>query len=132
MPYRNPEDRKQYQAQYDRNRRNSHRAVKVTLTKELYRQFAKVAQAEGISVSRLLVALAESKLLDAPFVDHLLQEKLAEIVRLLRSSGNSINQIAHACHLGLHGKDDGEQLLTQIHEGLDQVEVFIKNSLTTS
>ena len=130
MPYRSSEDRKQYQAQYDQKRRDSHRAVKVTLTWSQYRRFEKVAGLEQLSVSRLLVALADSKLQNAPFVDHATQEKLTDIVRLLRSSGNSINQISHACNLGMYGNEDGVPLLTQIYDGLEQVEVFIKKSLT--
>jgi hypothetical protein len=132
MPYRDPKDRTHYQSKYDRKRRSSHRAVKVTLTWEQYRQFEKVALSEQTSVPRLLASLAESKLLDAPFLDHATQEKITDIIRLLRNSGNSINQIAHACNLGMYGQSDGEQLLTQIHEGLVQMEVFVKKSLTDS
>lgn len=135
MPFKNPNEKKAYQDDYDNRRRQTHRAIKLTLTLDEYRRFERFAKTERHSIPKTLTALASAKLDDAPFVPNDIKEKLAEIVRLLRASGNNVNQIAHACNVqaGFMGEsktpEEGIQILTQIHEGLVQIEVMISQKL---
>lgn len=135
MPFKDPEDKKDYQHAYDQRRRETHRSVKVTLTLDQYARFERFAKTERLSIPKTLSVLAESKMNDAPFVTHDTKEKLSEIVRLLRASGNNVNQIAHACNVqaGFMGEgktpQEGIEILTQIHEGLVQIEVLVSEKL---
>lgn len=136
MPFKSKAGRKRYQSSYDRRRKQSHKAVKVTLTLDQYRRFERFAKTEKQSIPKTVGALADAKLNDAPFVPHDTKEKLSEIVRLLRASGNNVNQIAHACNMqtGFIGDgktpQEGVEILTQIHEGLVQIEVIVKEQFS--
>ena len=134
MPFREPEERKKYKHHYDANRRNQKRAVKVTLTWEQYHQFERAAKEGNLSVSRLMAELAEAQLHAEPFVDQATKEKLADIVRMLRSSGNAINEIAYDCKLHAHKMTpgDGIRLLSQIHQGILQMQHYVRNQFSSS
>ena len=135
MPFSHPEDRKNYQYRYDKNRKKSHRAIKVTLTLEQYQRFERFAKIEKLSVPKVVSSLADAKVNDEPYVTNDTKEKLSEIIRLLRASGNNVNQISYACNMeagfGGDGKtpEEGVKILTQIHEGLVQIEVLVKDKL---
>jgi len=131
MPFKNPDDRKSYQSDYDKKRKQTHRAIKVTLTLDQYRRFERFAKTERQSIPKTLCALADTKIQDTPFVPHDTKEKLTEIGRLIRATGNNVNQIAHACNVqagymgGGKTPQEGIEILTQIHEGLIRIEVMV-------
>ena len=136
MPYSNPEDRKRYQRDYDVQRRQTHKAVKVTMTLNQYRQFESYAKGAKQTVARALISLAKSKLEALPVLDPGTQKKLDEIVFILRNCANNVNQIAHASNLRVMMDDDpptpseGTKVLTKIHEGLVQLEIMVEQKLT--
>jgi len=136
MPFKDSEERTRYQSRYDTRRQKTHKAIKVTLTLAQYERFERFAKLEKLSIPKTVCQLAESKMDEKPYVTSDTKEKLGELVRLLRSSGNSVNQIAHACNVqagfleGGKTAQEGLEILTQIHEGLVQIEVLVKGKLT--
>lgn len=135
MPFKNPDERTSYQSRYDTRRKKTHRAIKVTLALEQYQQFERFAKLEKQSIPKTVLALADAKAGDAPFVTNDTKEKLTEVVYLLRASGNNVNQIAHACNMQVGFAGDGKtpqegvEILSRIHEGLRQIEEVVKTKL---
>jgi len=131
MPFQDADQRKQYHRNYDASRRKTHRATKVTIPLQDYRFFEDLAKKEQITVSKLLVSLAQAKAYETPFLSTEMKGMISDITRLLRSSANSVNQVAHACNLNhVTTPEEGVEILTQIHEGLVQVEAMVKERLS--
>ena len=135
MPFRDPEDKRLYEKAYRHYRSETHRSVKLTMTKQTYELFLEYAKQSGQSVAKTILQLAEQKHHDTPLLHPETKNKLDAIIRLLRSSGNNINQIAHACNIrvmcddDLPTPDEGKDFLESIHQGMNQLEVMIKNHL---
>ena len=135
MPQHDPDEQRRYLREYALQRRRTHRSVKVTMTLAKFGKLERLAEKERTSVPRLLLSLASDKLGAVPFVSLDLKERLDEVIRLLRSCGNNINQIAHACNLQAGFLDqpkspqEGVEILTRIHEGLVRLEILITGKL---
>ena len=135
MPYRNDEDQRRYQEAYSRQRKQTHRSVKVTMTLAEFGKLEELAKVEKASVPSLILNLALNRVGEAPFVSSELKERLDEAIRLIRSCANNINQIAHACNLQAGFMDEpkspqeGIEILTGIHEGLVRMEVLFTEKL---
>lgn len=136
MPFRDPDNQQHYQQEYARKRKGTHRSVKVTMTLAEFGKLERLAMQEKTSVSRLLFTLASDKVGNGPFISVELKERLDEVIRLLLSCGNNINQIAHACNLQAGFLDqpkspqEGVEILTQIHKGLVRLEILIAEKLS--
>ena len=136
MPYRDDQEKKRYQRDYDAKRKGTHKAVKVTLTMSQFRRLELFAKSSELSVATALLSLATSQLDDIPSLSPATVSALDEVVRLLRASGNNINQIAHACNLEVgflnqpKTPEEGSEILTKIHEGLVQLEFLIAQKLS--
>ena len=135
MPFRSSADRKQYQDEYDAKRRKTHRCIKVTSTLKEFRRLERYAKGFDLSVARSILRLALAKLDELPVMTPETRQALDEIIRLLRASGNNINQIAHACNLQTYFMDmpktpqEGVEILSNIHQGLTQIEELITQKL---
>jgi hypothetical protein len=101
-----------------------------------YETFLSYANQQKQSVARTILQLAIQKKDEIPLMNPETREKLNDIIRLLRASGNNINQIAHACNVRVlmdedpPSKEEGVQFLKNIREGMVQMEVMIERKLS--
>ena len=136
MPFRDQDEQRRYHQAYQAQRAQTHKSVKLTMSLEEYLKFEAFASAQHISVAKSIVHLATAKRDSVPTLHPETRNQLDEIVRLLRASGNNINQIAHACNVRVLMDDsppteqEGAQFLKSIHEGMLQLEIMIEGKLS--
>ncbi|MGC6583213.1 MAG: plasmid mobilization protein [Akkermansiaceae bacterium] len=119
MPFSDRSRKLTRSQEYDRQRRQTHRQVKATFTREEAALLDRYAKREGISTARLVARLSLSRLDDRLFVPRALSDALGRISRLLGSMSTNVNQMAHAANRdALMSRDiDAKNPFRIVHQG---------------
>lgn len=124
MKSKKSHDQKQYMAEF----RSQHKRVELNLTHGQYRDFAKAAKAEGLTVSQTIKNMAIAYREQTYFVPLELKEKLDTLHFLIRNVANNINQITHRSHM-LQVMVDEQNLLMELKKLEDLVTQYTLDGL---
>jgi len=125
MPYKSDQAKKDYQRNFHEQRKQSHRAVKVTMELARYHLIQQQAEVEGKSVAKTLELLAVAKVLEAPFVSEEQKLLLDEIIGILRSCGTGIHQLSQRAS----ETENVEELMQSMYTILAQIEELVRKKI---